>query len=316
MDQAPGFEAPPRRPVHGRGTTFAPVLRVYLPGRDMPWKAFLRELYREIACDNLVDYAGSVAFSAFLAIFPFLVFVVALAGLVIDPSTLTALVDQIHRLVPPDVARILTDRLTALATGPHTGLITVGAVGAIWTATGAVTALVTALDAAYDVHDSRPFWKVRGLAILLTLAGAVFVIVASVVALATPAVAGYLGGVLGPLLLWLRWPVAAVIMLLVIACLYYFLPDVEQDFRFITPGSVFAVVVWAIASEAFSLYVRHLGRYDAIYGTLGGVIVLLLWIWISALVILVGAEINAVLEHASPEGKRPGAKSMADKGTA
>jgi membrane protein len=190
----------------------------------------------------------------------------------------------------------------------------VGAVGAIWSASGAVSALTAALNAAYGVRDSRPFWKTRGVSILVTIAGAVFSIVASVVALATPVVADHLGGALGAVFLWLRWPVAAVIMLLVIACLYHFLPDVEQRLRFFTPGSVFAVVAWAIASEAFSAYVRHFGSYDAIYGALGGVIVFMLWMWISALVILIGAEINAVLAEGSPEGKRKGAEPSADEG--
>ncbi|APR87563.1 Ribonuclease BN [Minicystis rosea] len=287
---------------------------MHLPGRDIPWKQFLRDVYREFECDNLLDYAGSVAFSVFLAIFPFLLFVVALAGLVIDPATLDTLVAQIRSVAPPQVADILTDRLHALTTGTAPGLLTLGAIGAIWAASGAVSSLMKALDVAYDVRDSRPFWKTRGLAILVTLAGAVLYIAASAIAIATPAVAHALGGVVGALILWLRWPVAVLLMLLIIACLYYFLPDVEQRFRFITPGSVLAVVVWAVASLGFSLYVGHFGRYEVVYGTLGSVIVLLLWIWISAIVILLGAEINAIIEHYSPEGKRTGAKSMRDVG--
>ena len=103
-------------------------------------------------------------------------------------------------------------------------------------------------------------------------------------------------------------------MLLVIACLYYFLPDVEQRFRLLTPGSVVAVVIWVLASLGFSLYVDQFGRYEVVYGALGSVIVLLLWLWLSALVILLGAEINAVIEHHAPEGERPGARSTADTG--
>jgi membrane protein len=142
----------------------------------------------------------------------------------------------------------------------------------------------------------------------------VLFIAATVIAIATPAVAHAVGDPLGTVILWLRIPVAAVIMLFVIACLYYFLPDVEQQFKFITPGSAVAVVVWILASLGFSLYVTHFGSYEVVYGALGSVIVLLLWLWISAFVMLVGAEINAVIEHYSPEGKRTGAKSMADKG--
>jgi membrane protein len=285
-----------------------------LPGRDLPFSSFARDLYREIDEDHLVDYAGSVTFSAFLAVFPFLLFVVALAGLVIDPATLDSLVAQIRALAPAQVADILEERLQALTTGASPGLLTLSGVGAVWSAASAVAALTTALNEAYDVREGRPFWKTRGLAILVTLGAAVLVIVASAIAIATPVVAGRLPSFLGAVVLWLRWPVAAAIMTLVVACLYYFLPDVEQRFRFITPGSVVAVVGWILASLGFSLYVEHFSSYEVVYGALGSVIVLMLWMWISALVILVGAEINAVIEHRSPEGKRTGAKSAEDTG--
>jgi membrane protein len=286
---------------------------VKLPGRDVPWKDFLRTLYKEFTCDNLLDYAGSVAFSAALALFPFLLFAVALAGLVINPDTLASLVEQIRRVMPAQAAELLVDRLHALTSGARPGLVTVGAIGAVWAASGAIAALITAFNTAWDVHESRPFWKVRGMAILVTVAAAVAFIASAAIALATPAVASQLG-TLGVVLLLLRWPVAAVLMAAILACLYYFLPDVEQDFRFLTPGSIVAVVLWIVASMGLSLYVGHFGNYEVVYGALGGVIVLLLWLWISALAVLVGAEINAVIEHLSPEGKRTGAKSLADRG--
>lgn len=285
-----------------------------LPGRDVPWRDFARTLWREIQNDNLLDYAGSVAFSAILALFPFLLFAVALASVVIDPSTLDAMVGQIRRLAPAQVADLLGERLRALTSGTRPGLLTLGAVGAIWAASGAVTALIDAFNIAYDVREGRPFWKTRGLGMLVTIVAAVLFIAASAIAIATPALAGALGEPLETLVMWLRWPVAAVIMMLIVACLYYFLPDVERDFKLITLGSVIAVVAWLLASLGFSLYVGHFGNYEVVYGALGSVIVLLLWIWISALAVLLGAEINAVIEHLSPEGKRTGAKSLADQG--
>jgi membrane protein len=290
------------------------VARMILPGRDVPFSDFARALWREIQNDHLVDYAGSVAFSAILALFPFLLFAVALAGVVIDPSTLDAMVEQIRRLAPAQVADLLDERLRALTSGARPGVLTLGAVGAVWAASGAVASLITAFDICYDVEETRPFWKTRGLAVLVTLAAAVLFIVASAIALATPALAGALGQPLGTLVMWLRWPVSALIMMLIVACLYYILPDVEQDFKLITPGSIVAVVTWVLASLGFSLYAGHFGNYEVVYGTLGSVIVLLLWIWISALAVLLGAEINAVIEHLSPEGKRTGAKSLADRG--
>ena len=285
-----------------------------LPGRDIPWRDFQRMLIREVRDDDLVDYAGSVAFSAILALFPFLLFAVALASLVIDPGTLDPMIEQVRRVAPGQVADLLGERLRALTSGARPGLLTLGAVGATWTASGVVASLITAFNKAYDVCDDRPFWKTRGIAVLVTLAAAVLFIGASAIALATPVFAGALGQPLRTLVLWLRWPVAAMIMTMVVACLYYFLPDVEQDFTLITPGSVAAVVAWLVASLGFSLYVGHFGNYEVVYGALGSVIVLLLWIWISALAVLLGAEINAVIEHLSPGGKRTGAKSLADRG--
>jgi membrane protein len=275
-----------------------------LPGRDVPWRDFARTLWREILSDNLVDYAGSVAFSAILAIFPFLLFAVTLASLVIDPATLDALVGQIRRVAPAQAADLIADRLRALTSGPQPALLTLSALGAVWVASGAVAALITAFDTAYDVRESRPYWKTRALSVLVTLAVAVLFIAASVIALVTPAVAGVLGRPLGTLVMWLRWPVAALLMSVILACLYTVLPDVEQDFKLITPGSLTAVVGWLLASLGFSLYVAHFGSYEVVYGALGSVIVLLLWVWISALFVLLGAEINAVLEHLAPEGKR------------
>jgi membrane protein len=283
-----------------------------LPGRDVPWKRFAVELYREIDRDDLVEYAGAVAFSAFLAIFPFLLFAVALGSLVVAPATLDALVERVRNFAPGPVADLLQERMHALVTGTPPALLTVSGVGAVWAATGAVTSLVSALNSAHDVVDRRSFWRVRAIAVAATFAGAGLLIAASGVALAAPLVADAVGGPARTLILWLQWPVAAGIMLFVIACLYHFLPDVDRPFRLVTPGSALAVVGWVLASLGFSIYVGHFARYEVVYGALGSVIVLLLWTWLSALVILVGAEVDAVLEQSvaaaatpAPPGGRP-----------
>jgi membrane protein len=137
---------------------------------------------------------------------------------------------------------------------------------------------------------------------------------AALIAIVTPAIAGFVGGPLGTAIDWLRLPVAGLAMMLLWALLYYVLPDVQQKFKFITPGSVGGVILWVAASAGFSAYVSNFGKYDATYGSLGGIIVLLLWMWISSLVMLLGAEANAIIEHHSYEGKRAGAKSLADSG--
>lgn len=274
-----------------------------LPGRDVPWRSFVRTFVGDFINDHLVDYAGSIAFSAILSIFPFLLCAVALASVVIDPKTLAAIVEQVRRVAPAQAATVIVEHLDAMVSNARHTLVTFSGLGALWAASGTVGALTAAFNTAYDAVETRPYWKTRGMAILITVVAAIFFVVASAVAIATPAFANALGPLLGTLVLWLRVPVAALIMVAIVASLYHFLPDVKNDFRLITTGSVTAVVAWVLASMGFSAYVSHFGRYEIVYGTLGSAIVLLLWIWISALVILAGAEMNAVLDRLYHESK-------------
>jgi membrane protein len=287
-----------------------------LPGKDMSWKEFLVGLKDEITKDDLTDVAGAVTYYAFTALFPFLLFLVALASVVITPRQAEELVRELSQVAPGAVTEIIGGRIRQLGQQQNATLVGFGALGAIWAASGAVGALMRALNTAYDVKETRPFWKTRGIAILMTLFAGALALVAALVAIAAPAVAGAVGGPIGTAIVWLRLPVAGLVMMFLWAVAYYVLPDVEQRFRFITPGSVGGVLLWVLASWGFSQYVVNFGSYDKTYGSIAGIIVLLLWIWLSALVMLVGAEVNALIEHRSPEGKREGAKALADRGTA
>ncbi|WP_438016485.1 YihY/virulence factor BrkB family protein [Sorangium sp. So ce315] len=286
---------------------------MHLPGKEIPWKEFLNDIKQEWIKDKIDTVAAALTFFGVLSIFPFLLFAVALTGLVIDPAESARIIGELNQVAPPAVANILGERLRALTEGQSPALLTVGALGAVWAASGGVVALMDALNSAYGVEDSRSFVKRRGIALLVTLGAAVLVTIASALAVATPALTEHLGP-LGTLVLWLRVPVSMLIVMAVLATLYYVLPDVEQKFKFITPGSVVAVVIWAIASLGFSFYVSRFGSYEVSYGALGGVIILLLWMWISSMAVLLGAEINAVIEHRSPDGKRTGAKDCSDTG--
>jgi membrane protein len=285
-----------------------------LPGHGISWKAFLVDVKREFVHDQLDDVAGMLTFSGMLALFPFLLFALSLASHLVDANMVASLLESFHRLLPAAAAEILGDQVRALVASKSSGVLTLGALGAIWAGSSGVAALVRALNTAYGVREHRSWVRVRLLAVASTLVGAVFVILASALAFVTPLVAHWIGGPLGTAILWLRMPVAAVVVMLALALAYYVLPDVEQRFKFITPGAVVAVLLWVLASLGFSAYAKHFGTYEVSYGALGGVIVLLLWMWISSLALLVGAEVNAVLEHLSPEGKRTGARSMDDAG--
>lgn len=284
-----------------------------LPGRGIGWKAFLKSVATEWQRNDLGNVAGSVTFFAILALFPFLLFLLALASLFLDPATARTLIERLHAVAPPDVTSILAARIQALAKTNWTVLLTFSGLGALFAATGGVASLMNALNRAYAVRESRPYWKVQLIALASTVVAALLSLLAMAFAVVSPTLVRWLGP-LGALLEWLRLPVAGLLMMLVWALLYYFLPDVEQEFRFITPGSVTGVIIWLAASWLFSLYVVNLGKFEVTYGTLGGVVVMLLWMWISSQVVLLGAEINAILEQRSPEGKRRGARTMQEKG--
>lgn len=286
-----------------------------LPGRGIGWKEFLRDLAGEISKDGITDLAATVTYYGVLALFPFLLFLVGVASLVITPSDAERLVNGLAGVAPGPVTEILGERIRDLGERESTSIVGLGAAGAIWAASGGVMALVRALNVAYDVKEGRPFWKVRAIALGMTVVSTVLALAAALVAIGTAPLADRIGGPLGIAIGYLRLPVAGLVMMLLWALLYHALPDVEQRFKFITPGSVSGVVLWVLASWAFSRYVANFGSYDETYGALGGVIVLFLWMWISSLVLLVGAEVNALVERRSPEGKREGAKSVADAGT-
>lgn len=285
-----------------------------LPGRDMSWKSFLHALWREWDQDRGSDIAGAVTFFGVLAIFPFLLFLVGLAGIIIDDELARELIAQLQEVAPSQVTEILQQQLEWLSHQDSSSILTIGGATALWASSGGMVSLMNALNTAYGVNESRPFWKVRGVAILMTLIAAAIGVVAALLIIAIPALAAAVGGVFGTGIGWMRIPIAGAMMMFLWALLYYVLPDVEQRFRFITPGSVFGVVVWVIASWGFSVYVKNFGNYERMYGTLGGVIVLLFWMWISAQVLLLGAEINSVLEHKSVDGKKPGTRRMAEAG--
>lgn len=286
-----------------------------LPGAGMSWKEFFRGLEKEISSDGITDLAATVTYYGALALFPFLLFLVAMASLIITPADAERLVDGLGGVAPGPVTEIVGAQIRNLAQQQNVTLVGFGALGAIWAASGGMMALIRALNVVYDVTEQRPFWKVRGLALLMTVVSSVLALAAALVAIAAAPLAARIGGPLGMAIGLLRLPAAGLVMMFLWAVIYHVLPDAEQDFEFITPGSVIGVVLWVIASWAFSRYVANFGSYDKTYGALGGVMVLFLWMWISTLVLLAGAEVNAFIEHRSPEGKRQGAKSMEDTGT-
>lgn len=280
---------------------------------SLTFSAFFKELARVWEEDDLPTVAGALTYFGFLSIFPFLLFLVALAGVIITPTDAEQLIDQLRNVAPPAAADLLAARLESLARSGSPGLLTIGALGALWVASGAVGTLGALLNRAYDVKESRPFWKVRGLSVIVTIVAAVLMVLATMFVVAAPAIVSGLSHLwdgIGTVLGYVGYPIGLLFVIGVLVLLYYVLPDVKQKLRFLLPGAVLAGLLWLLVSFGFSLYVRHFGNYEATYGTLGGIIIFLVWMYLSSLTVLIGAEVNAILEHSSPEGKRRGQRDF------
>lgn len=261
----------------------------------MTWRVFFTRLGQELVHDAVDDVAATVTFYAAAALFPLMLFVVSLVSRVASWDTIEGAVNTLSRVAPPQVTLLVSQRLAMLKQHPDGSIVTFGFIATLWSASAGVHALVPALNRAYDVVETRPFWRRRLLAVVVTIGVGAVAFAASLVAIAVPAVAQWIGGSLGAALDWLRLPLAAIIMTLVLASLYTFLPNVQPRFQPVTPGSVVGVLLWVVASWGFGVYVRHFGGYEATYGALGGAIVLLLWMWVSVMAFLLGAEINKLL---------------------
>ena len=282
---------------------------------DVPisWGELIKRTIKDANADNVFGLAAQLAYYFLLALVPAIVCVVALTSF-IPPQTIERMLQSAATVAPGDMMDILRDQLNSLRQGESGGVLSLGLLMALWSSSAALVAVTDALNRAYDIDEGRPWWKVRLLAIVLTIGLALFVVSAFTVVVAGPELAAMIASRIGLgdafTVTWriVQWPIAFALVALGIGLIYYFAPDADQDWSWVTPGSVLATLLWLLASLAFRLYVTNFADYNATYGSLGGVIVLMLWFYISGLAILTGAELNAEIEHASPYGKEPGEK--------
>jgi membrane protein len=260
----------------------------------------LKDAVGEFLDDDMATYASALAFQTLLALFPFLIFLIALLGFLQLPEFFDYLRAQATALLPPQASMQLNEVIDEMQQREG-GLLSFGIILAIWAASGGVRALMHALNIAYDVTEGRALWKQVLLSLVHTVVLAVLLIVALALMILGPQVMGWLAGLLGLEQLfvtvwsWARWPVIVLLLMIVVAMIYTVLPNVRQPFRLITPGSVLSVLVWVAASLGFSFYVQRFANYSATYGSLGAVVVLLFYFFLSSAVLLFGAELNAVL---------------------
>jgi membrane protein len=285
---------------------------------NMPVWAFLKTLVKRISDNALTDRAATLAYYFVFALFPFLFTLVTLAAYLPVQNSIQDLLARLDPLMPEEAMNIIRTQLNALTSEQRPRLLTFGLLLALWSASRGVDALRSALNLSYDVKESRPFWRVQTMAIGITIATSALMLLA-ITGLAVGSSAGLWAAsklhfdqfwllVWG----WLRWPITAAGVMLVLALLYYFLPDVKQEWRYVTPGSLLATLLWLLMTWGFSVYAENFGSYDKTYGAIGGMIVLLTWFYISGFVFTLGGEVNAILEHSSAEGKAKGARSAGE----
>jgi membrane protein len=273
-----------------------------LPGGS--WWAAVKRTVREFRIDNLSDRAAALTYYSVLSIFPALLVLISLVDLA-GQGTIQTLLDNLGRVAPSSVNDILTTAIRNLqqTRGSAGVLALVGLAAALWSASSYIAAFMRASNAIYDVPEGRPVWKTLPIRIGVTVLVMVLLAASAVAVVATGGLADRIGQVLGigtaAVTAWdiAKWPVLLLIVSFMFALLYWASPNARQGFRWITPGGVLAVVVWVIASVAFALYVANFGSYNKTYGSLAGVIVFLVWLWLSNTAILLGAELNAELER-------------------
>ena len=277
--------------------------------KDLTSFRALKATVQEFQRDDALGIAAQLAYYLILAIFPFILVLISLLGTFGSEGLASEVLTYFRQVMPEQAYEIIRTFTVNIISGEAEapGLFTFGILFTIWAASGAFAALINALNRAYDVEETRPFWKVRGIAILMTLGLSVLVLVGVLLLVLGPQIGTAIANVFGLeetfLLVWdiARWPAALFFMVFTVALLYYFAPDANQPFRWITPGGLIGVLLWVLASVAFNYYVSNFGSYNKTYGSIGAVIVLLLYLYISSLTVLFGATLNATLVRMKEE---------------
>jgi membrane protein len=268
------------------------------------WFGVLKRTIAEFKEDNLTDWAAALTYYGILALFPGLLVLISLIGLA-GANTAQSLIDNIASSAPGSAKTVITNALREIqnsSKGSAGLLFIVGLAGALWSASAYVGAFSRASNAIYEVGEGRPFWKLRPQQLAITAVLVFFMALSLIAVVVTGGLADQVGKLLGighsAVQIWdiAKWPVLIVLVAVMIAVLYWASPNVKQPgFRWISPGSILAVAIWIVASAAFAFYVANFGSYNKTYGSLAGVIIFLVWMWLSNVAILLGAEFDAEL---------------------
>jgi membrane protein len=269
--------------------------------------ATVKRTFTEFSEDNMSDWAAALTYYGLLSLFPALIALVSILGLFGNPaSTTKTITDVVTKLGPASAAQTFAGPVKSITSHRSAAgvLFFVGLGAALWSASGYVGAFMRAANVIYETPEGRPFWKLRPLQILVTLAMIVMLAALALGIVLTGPVVGAVGGALGvgstAQTVWsiAKWPVMLVVVILMFGVLFHTAPNVKlPGFKWVTPGAVLAIVVWIVASALFAFYVANFGSYDKTYGTLGGLVVLLMWLWITNCALLLGMELNSERER-------------------
>ena len=288
----------------------------------LSWKELARRVRAETQEDEVLGRAAQLAYYFLLALFPALLFLVSLIGYFAgeDSDLRGDLFRYLGTVLPGEASQLIDDTVQDVTQGSGGGKLSFGILATLWAASNGMGAITESLNVAYDVKESRPWWKVRLSAVGLTLALSFLIISALVLVLYGHDLAEWVAGSFGLgrafELAWkiLQWPIVLAFVLLAFALIYYFAPDLhDQDWKWVTPGSVIAVLLWLVVSFGFKTYLEFFNSYSATYGSLGAVIILMLWFYFTGAAILVGGEINSEIEHEMARQGAPGAKEKGEK---
>ena len=275
-----------------------------LPGRS--WWQILKRTVKEFQDDNLTDWAAALTYYGLMSLFPMLVALVAVLGVVGQESSVVALLDSFKEAGLASIADAIEEPLLGVVNSKAGAgaLLSIGLAASLWSASGYLGAFMRAANAIYEVQEGRPFWKLRPLQVGLTMLAVLLLSLVAVGLVVSGPVAEAIGDAIGfgdtAVTVWgiVKWPLMLLIVMSVIDALYYIAPNVRQPkFRWVSPGGILAVGLWVVASFGFAFYVANFGSYNETYGTLGGIITFLVWMWISNLALLLGAEFDAELER-------------------
>ncbi|MEV7647148.1 YihY/virulence factor BrkB family protein [Arthrobacter sp. NPDC089319] len=270
------------------------------------WKYILRKTFREFTDDDCTDLAAGLTYYGVLSLFPGLLALVSVLGLVGQAEKTTdAMLSMVEQVAPGQALDVIRQPIEQLASSQGAGLaFVIGLVGAIWSASGYVNAFGRAMNRIYEVDEGRPFWKLRPVMLLITIVVLLLAVLMMLMLVLSGPVAQAVGSFIGlgevALTVWniAKWPLLVIFAVVMIAVLYYATPNVKQPkFRWMSLGALIALVVLALATLGFAFYVGNFGNYNKTYGAIGGVIVLLLWFWLANLALLFGAEFDAETER-------------------